>query len=77
MDISKAYDYNHYLPHDLLIAKLEAYGFNYDSLQFVCSYLESRHHRVKIGSYKSSPKKKLRLVSHEFLSWVHCFSTSL
>ena len=54
MNLSKAYDC---LPHDLHIAKLEAYGFSNDSLQLVCSYLESRHQRVKIGSYKSSRKK--------------------
>ena len=55
MDLSKAYDC---LPHYLLIAKLEAYGFSSDSLQLVCSYLESRHQRVMIGSCKSSRQKK-------------------
>ena len=50
MDLSKAYDC---LPHDLLIAKLEAYGFNNDSLQLIFSFLQSRYQRVKIGSYKS------------------------
>ena len=54
MDLSQAYDC---LPHDLLIAKLEAYGFSNDSLQLVCSYLESRYQRVKIGSCKSSRQK--------------------
>ena len=54
MDLSKAYDC---LPHDLLIAKLEAYGFSSDSLQLVCSYLVSRYQRVKIGSCKSSRQK--------------------
>ena len=54
MDLSKAYDC---LPHDLLIAKLEAYGFSNDSLQLVCSYLESRYQRVKIVSCKSSRRK--------------------
>ena len=33
MDLSKAYDC---LPHDLLIAILEAYGFDNDSLQLIC-----------------------------------------
>ena len=54
MDLSKAYDC---LPHDLLIAKLEAYGFDNDSLQLICSYLESRYQRVKIGSCKNTRRK--------------------
>ena len=54
MDLSKAYDC---LPHDLLIAKLEAYGFNNDNLQLIFSFLQSRYQRVKIGSYKSRRQK--------------------
>ena len=50
MDLSKAFDC---LPHDLLIAKLEAYGFGLKSLRFIFSYLNHRKHRVKIGSFFS------------------------
>ena len=53
MDLSKAYDC---LPHDLLIAKLEAYGLDVNSLRLMYSYLDSRLQRVKIGSHRSSAK---------------------
>ena len=45
--LSKAYDC---LPHDLLIAKLEAYGFSLGSLRMLHSYLTSRKQRVRIDS---------------------------
>ena len=51
MDLSKAYDF---IVHDLLIAKLEAYGFDRDSLRFMYSYLTGRGQRVKVGSPYSS-----------------------
>ena len=51
MDLSKAYDC---IPHDLLLAKLEAYGFGLESLNFMNSYLPNRLQRVKInGPYSN------------------------
>ena len=47
MDLSKAYDC---LSHDLLIAKLEAYGLDIGSLNFLLDYLSLRKHRTKVGS---------------------------
>ena len=47
MDLSKAYDC---LPHDLLLAKMEAYGFSIDNLKLMHSYLVGRRQRVKIGT---------------------------
>ena len=51
MDLSKAFDT---INHELLIAKLHAYGFSQDALQIIHSYLSDRWHRTKIdGSYSS------------------------
>ena len=47
IDFSKAYDC---LPHDLIIAKFEAYGLSNISLKLLFNYLEGRIQRMKIGS---------------------------
>ena len=47
MDFSKSYDC---LSHDLLIEKLEAYGLDLGSLNFLLDYRSSRKHRTKVGS---------------------------
>ena len=51
MDLSKAYDC---LPHDLIIAKLEAYGLDTNSLRFLFDYLSCRKQRTKMGSTYSN-----------------------
>ena len=40
--------------HELLIAKLHAYGFSKDSLEMILNYLSNRHQRVKINTAFSS-----------------------
>ena len=51
MDLSKAFAT---LNHDLLIAKLHAYGFEYKSLKLIKSYLNNRWQRTKINTSFSS-----------------------
>ena len=38
------------LSHELLIAKMEAYGFGINSLRLIFNYLKQRKHRVRVGS---------------------------
>ena len=50
-DLSKAFDC---LSRELLIAKLDAYGFDKNALKLVNSYLSNRKQRVKINNKYSS-----------------------
>ena len=72
VDLSKAYDC---IPHDLLIAKLEAYGLHIKSLRLMYSYLTNRKQRVKVGSSKSS-HSDVKICVPKALFLGHCYSTS-
>ena len=50
MDLSKAFDC---IPHDLLVAKLHAYGLSEDAVTFIYSYLKRRKQGVKINDTES------------------------
>ena len=50
MDLSKAFDT---INHQLLLAKLHAYGFSKQALAIVCSYLSNRKQRIKINVFSS------------------------
>ena len=52
-DLSKAFDF---ILHDLIIAKLEAYGFHIDALKLIHDYLSNRKQRVKVNNTYSSWK---------------------
>ena len=46
-DLSKAFDC---INHELLIAKLNAYGFDSPSLKFISAYLNFRKQKTKVDS---------------------------
>ena len=52
MDLSKAFDT---INHELLIAKLYAYGFSKDALKLINSYMSDRWQRTKksFGSWSA------------------------
>ena len=50
MDLSKAFDC---LPHQLIVAKLKAYGACENSCALIWSYLSGRKQRVRVGSSTS------------------------
>ena len=54
MDISKAFDT---INHDLLMAKLDVYGFDSESLKLIRSYLTNRFQRTKVNTNFSSLSK--------------------
>ena len=57
MDLSKAFDT---INHELLIAKLHAYGFSKDSLKILLSCLSDRWQRTKINLSFSSWSELLK-----------------
>ncbi len=50
MDISKGFDC---LPHDLIAAKLVAYGMLHEAVRLLMSYLRDRKQRVRLGEHTS------------------------
>ena len=66
MDFSKAFDTSY---HDLLIAKLHAYGFTRESLILIKSYLTNRWQRTKVNTNFSSWIELLIGVPQRISSW--------
>ena len=54
MDLSEAFDS---LPHDILIAKIHAYGFEMSALKLIHSYLIDRTQTVKVKGERSTERQ--------------------
>ena len=50
-DLSKTFDC---LPHDIIIAKLNTYGFDMKALNFIYDFLRDRNQKTKIDNAYSS-----------------------
>ena len=57
MDLSKAFDS---IPHDVVIAKMHAYGFSIDAVTFFYSYLKRRKQNVRINNTQCFPNSIIR-----------------
>ena len=51
MDLSKAFDC---LPHELLVAKLRAYGLSEEAVKLLDSYLSDRSQQIRLGPHTST-----------------------
>ena len=71
MDLSKAFDI---LNHDLLMAKLHAYGFSEESLKLIKSYLTDRWQRTKVNISFSSWSEFLLGVPQGSVLGLLCFN---
>ena len=71
MDLSKAFET---INHQLLLAKLHAYGFSKQALAIICSYLSNQKQRIKISNVFSS-WKDLILGVPQGSALDFCFST--
>ena len=65
MNLSKPFDS---LQYNLLLAKINAYGFDYKPLKLIPSYLNNRKYRTKINSSFSEWKHLFIDLSFLFMS---------
>ena len=68
LDFQKAFDK---VPHNLLIVKLQSYGFNSSIIEWIKNWLSNRVQRVIIGSNRSACRLS-KVEFHRDLSWAPC-----
>ena len=73
-DLSKASDF---IAHDLLIAKLVAYGFSDTKFRYVYSYLSNRKQCVCIKNTYSNHQKIISGVPQDSILWPLFFNLSI
>ena len=73
-DLSKAFDC---LSHELLLAKLHAYGFSIPALRLVYSYLKNKKQRTKINSAYSCWEEIIYEVPQGSILWPLLFKIFL
>ena len=73
-DLSKAFDC---IPHDLLIAKLEAYSLGEKTLSYIFSYLRNRNQCVRINDKKSDFQKIISGVPRDSITGPILFHFSI
>ena len=74
MDLSKTFDS---LPHDILIAKIYAYGFEMSALKLIYSYLIDRTQTVKVKGERSTERQIKSRVPQGLLLGVLLFNIYL
>ena len=73
MDLSKAFDT---LNHDLLIAKLHVYGFQYDALKLLDTYLPKRWYRTNV-SWSMQFDQEIRVRRFLAIEWLETNSMKI
>ena len=71
MDLSKAFDT---INHDLMLAKLKAYGFSTNALNLMHSYLKNRKQKVQINNKFSLERNVIAGVSQRSIDGLLLFN---
>ena len=71
MDLPKAFDT---INHDLMLAKLEAYGFSTDALNLMHSYLKNRKQKIQINNKFSLERNVIAGVPQGFIAGLLLFN---